>query len=96
MFCCVSECITTVVAYDPDIKDRNADQNITYNIVKVEQQPLIDIDKSGCLKLKKPLDRDAPNGYPTWTVIIIIALAIINTRIYKLRLKSHILFTYID
>ncbi|XP_051171041.1 DE-cadherin [Leptopilina boulardi] len=66
----IDTCITTVVAYDPDIKDRNADQNITYNIVKVEQQPLIDIDKSGCLKLKKPLDRDAPNGYPTWTVIV--------------------------
>jgi len=49
------DCITTVVAYDPDIKDRNA-------------QPLIAIDKSGCMKLKKPLDRDPPNGYSVWTV----------------------------
>ena len=64
----ISECITTVVAYDPDIKDRNADQHISYFIVKDEQQPLIDIDKTGCLKLKKPLDRDPPHGYPMWTV----------------------------
>lgn len=63
-------CITTVVAYDPDIKDRNADQNITYSIVKEDQQPLIEIDKTGCLKLKKPLDRDPPNGYSMWTVLV--------------------------
>ncbi|XP_076295603.1 DE-cadherin isoform X2 [Lasioglossum baleicum] len=63
-------CITEVVAYDPDIKDRNADQNITYSIVKEDQQPLIEIDKAGCLKLKKPLDRDPPNGYSMWTVLV--------------------------
>jgi len=50
------------VAYDPDIKDRNADQHISYVIFKKDQQFLIAIDKSGCMKLKKPLDRDPPNG----------------------------------
>lgn len=66
----VEGCITTVVAYDPDIKDRNADQHIAYFIVKEEQQPLIGIDKSGCMTLKKPLDRDSPYGYSMWTVIV--------------------------
>ncbi|XP_034179895.1 DE-cadherin [Osmia lignaria lignaria] len=66
----VEGCITTVVAYDPDIKDRNADQHIAYFIVKEDQQPLIGIDKSGCMTLKKPLDRDAPYGYSMWTVIV--------------------------
>lgn len=28
------------------------------------------IDKNGCLSLIKPLDRDPPNGYATWQVII--------------------------
>ncbi|XP_061941953.1 DE-cadherin isoform X5 [Apis cerana] len=66
----VEGCITTVVAYDPDITDRNADQHIAYAIVKEDQQPLIGIDKSGCITLKKPLDRDPPLGYPMWTVIV--------------------------
>lgn len=57
-----------MVAYDPDITDRNADQHIAYAIVKEDQQPLIGIDKSGCITLKKPLDRDPPLGYPMWTV----------------------------
>lgn len=56
------------MAYDPDIEDRNADQHIIYYILKEDQQPLIGIDKSGCMKLKKPLDRDPPNGYSMWTV----------------------------
>ncbi|XP_078053729.1 DE-cadherin isoform X2 [Augochlora pura] len=66
----VEGCITTVVAYDPDIKDRSADQHIAYSIVKEDQQPLIEIDKTGCLKLKKPLDRDSPHGYSMWTVLV--------------------------
>lgn len=57
-----------MVAYDPDIKDRNADQHIAYFIVKEDQQPLIGIDKTGCMTLKKPLDRDSPLGYSMWTV----------------------------
>ncbi|XP_012283328.1 DE-cadherin [Orussus abietinus] len=66
----VDGCITTVVAYDPDIKNRSVDQHIAYFIVKDDQQPLIEIDKTGCMTLKKPLDRDPPNGYPIWTVIV--------------------------
>ncbi|XP_043265483.1 DE-cadherin isoform X1 [Colletes gigas] len=66
----VEGCITTVVAYDPDIKNRSADQHIAYFIVKEDQQPLIGIDKTGCMTLKKPLDRDSPLGYSMWTVIV--------------------------
>lgn len=69
----VTGCITTVVAYDPDIKDRSADQHIAYFIVKEDQQPLIGIDKSGCMILKKPLDRDGPLGYSMWTVNFLLA-----------------------
>lgn len=61
-------CIANVSAYDPDIKDRNADQHIVYSILKQEQMPLLGIDKHGCLTLKKPLDRDPPDGYPIWQV----------------------------
>ncbi|XP_014220809.1 DE-cadherin [Trichogramma pretiosum] len=64
-------CLTTVSAYDPDIKDRNADQHIVYSILRPEHQPLISIDNNGCLRLKKPLDRDPPNGYPVWTISVI-------------------------
>ncbi|KAK0161393.1 hypothetical protein PV327_009868 [Microctonus hyperodae] len=66
----IDGCITIVKAYDPDIPNRNDDQKITYFINKEDQQPFIGIDKTGCLKLKKPLDRDPPNGYPMWTVIV--------------------------
>lgn len=66
----VDGCITTIVAYDPDIKDRSADQHIAYFIVKDDQQPLIGIDKTGCMTLKKPLDHDPPNGYPMWTILV--------------------------
>ncbi|XP_001603649.2 DE-cadherin isoform X2 [Nasonia vitripennis] len=67
----VDGCITNVVAYDPDIKDRSADQHIVYSILRPEHQPLIEINKDGCMKLKKPLDRDPPHGYPVWTIIVI-------------------------
>ncbi|XP_043497699.1 DE-cadherin isoform X1 [Polistes fuscatus] len=66
----VDGCITTVVAYDPDIKNRNADQHIAYFILKDDQKPLLSINKSGCITLKKPLDRDPPFGYPVWTVMV--------------------------
>jgi len=61
-------CIITVVAFDPDIEDKNADHHISYFIMQKDQQPFIAIDKSGCMKLKKPLDRDPPNGYSMWKV----------------------------
>lgn len=63
-----SGCITTVTAYDPDIPDRNADQHIVYSILKSEHQSLMGIDKDGCMRLKKKLDRDPPHGYPVWVV----------------------------
>ena len=66
LFC--PDCITTVASYDPDIEDRTADQHIAYFIIKEDQQPFITINKNGCMKLKKPLDRDLPNGYPMWNV----------------------------
>ncbi|XP_057317879.1 DE-cadherin isoform X1 [Microplitis mediator] len=66
----IDGCLTQVSAYDPDIKNRSADQHIAYFIVKEDQQPLLEISKTGCIKLKKPLDRDPPTGYPMWTVIV--------------------------
>ncbi|XP_044580517.1 DE-cadherin isoform X2 [Cotesia glomerata] len=66
----MGNCVTTVTAYDPDIKNRSADQHIAYFIVKEDQQPLLEILKNGCIKLKKPLDRDPPGGYPMWPVIV--------------------------
>lgn len=66
----VPGCILTIDAYDPDIKDRSAPQNIKYFIVKTEQQSLMEIDSMGCLKLIKPLDRDEPNGHKDWQVYI--------------------------
>ncbi|XP_026463684.1 LOW QUALITY PROTEIN: DE-cadherin-like [Ctenocephalides felis] len=63
-------CIAYVEAYDPDIPNRNAPQGIVYSIVKEEQRKLLSIDESGCLRLIKPLDRDPPNGFPRWQVIV--------------------------
>lgn len=57
-------------AYDPDIQDRSVDQHIVYSVVKEDQRKLMTIDKHGCLSLIKPLDRDPPNGYASWQVII--------------------------
>ncbi|XP_046488919.1 DE-cadherin isoform X1 [Neodiprion pinetum] len=66
----VEGCITTVSAYDPDIKDRTADQHIAYFIANEQHKPFLTIDKSGCLKLKRTLDRDPPDGYETWAVLV--------------------------
>lgn len=66
----VDGCILKITAYDPDIKDRSAPQKIKYFIVKVEQQSLLEIDNTGCLRLIKPLDRDEPNGHKYWQIII--------------------------
>ncbi|XP_049959690.1 DE-cadherin [Schistocerca serialis cubense] len=64
------KCLVTLKAYDPDIADRSAPQNIVYFVFKDEQKKLLDIDKDGCLMLLKPLDRDPPNGYEAWQVLI--------------------------
>ncbi|XP_066996058.2 DE-cadherin [Anabrus simplex] len=64
------KCITKLSAYDPDIADRTKDQHIVYFVVKHEQKKLLTIDKEGCLSLIKPLDRDPPNGFEKWQVLI--------------------------
>lgn len=66
----VQGCIIHVEAYDPDIEDRSAPQNIKYSIVKPEQRSLLVIDDNGCLRLIKPLDRDEPNGHMYWQILI--------------------------
>lgn len=66
----VDGCILNIEAYDPDIKDKSAPQNIKYFIVKEEQQPLLSIDTNGCLRTLKPLDRDAPAGHKNWQIVI--------------------------
>ncbi|XP_050325410.1 DE-cadherin isoform X1 [Bactrocera neohumeralis] len=63
-------CILNIEAYDPDIKDRSADQHIKYSVVKEEQKKMITIDNDGCLKLIQPLDRDPPDGHKSWQVLI--------------------------
>ncbi|EDW61365.2 DE-cadherin [Drosophila virilis] len=65
-----NDCILIIKAYDPDIKDRTADQHITYSIVKEDHKKLLTIDNSGCLRLIHPLDRDPPNGHKSWQVLI--------------------------
>lgn len=64
------ECIVKVEAYDPDIQNRSADQNILYFIVKEDQQNFLQIDNEGCLRLTKPLDRDQPSGFTTYQILI--------------------------
>ncbi|RZF43960.1 hypothetical protein LSTR_LSTR006768 [Laodelphax striatellus] len=66
----VHGCIVKVEAYDPDIPDRSAPQHINYFVVKEDQQKLLKIDKKGCLSLIKPLDRDPPDGFEIWQVLI--------------------------
>ncbi|KAI5644881.1 cadherin domain-containing protein [Phthorimaea operculella] len=66
-------CVVKVEAYDPDIKDRNAPQNIVYALVKHEQKAFLEIDNDGCLKLTKPLDRDQPTGFARWQILIMAA-----------------------
>ncbi|XP_069678927.1 DE-cadherin [Periplaneta americana] len=66
----VPGCIVKLQAYDPDIQDRTADQQIEYFVVKEDQRMLLHIDKNGCLTQIKPLDRDPPHGYAIWQVLI--------------------------
>ncbi|ALC40498.1 shg [Drosophila busckii] len=65
-----NDCILIIEAYDPDIKDRTADQHITYAIVKEDHKKFLTIDNAGCLRLIQPLDRDPPNGHKSWQVLI--------------------------
>lgn len=64
------DCIVTIGAYDPDIKDRNLPQRIKYEVSKKDQRELLTIDETGCLKNIKPLDRDKPNGQKSWQILV--------------------------
>ncbi|KAF6207435.1 hypothetical protein GE061_018678 [Apolygus lucorum] len=66
----VPGCVAQLEAWDPDIPDRDAPQHIVYFVVKQDQKKLLSINKKGCLSLIKPLDRDPPNGYETWQILI--------------------------
>ncbi|XP_065212799.1 DE-cadherin isoform X2 [Planococcus citri] len=66
----VPGCLLTVRAFDPDISNRNAPQNIVYSLVNEHLQKYFSIDKDGCLSLIKPLDREPPNGNEKWQVYI--------------------------
>lgn len=62
-------CIVKIDAYDPDIKDRNVDQRIVYEIVDEQKKKLFTVD-NGCLKLISPLDRDKPFGFKSWQIFV--------------------------
>jgi len=62
-------CIFKVDALDPDLP-RDVPQNIRYYIVKEEQKKQLSIDSEGCLTMIKPLDRDPPNGYERWQILV--------------------------
>ncbi|KAL1493174.1 hypothetical protein ABEB36_011282 [Hypothenemus hampei] len=53
-------CIINVKAYDPDIKDRTANQHILYNV----EEDFLKVSSDGCVSLTKKLDRDRPFGSP--------------------------------
>lgn len=63
------DCILILKAFDPDIKDRNADQKIIFKVDE-NNQDYIQIDNSGCVRITKTLDRDPPDGASTRQVII--------------------------
>lgn len=65
----IEECIITLTAYDPDIKNRTADQHIVYE-VGGQQKDFFSVSREGCVKLTKPLDRDLPFGSPQRQVFI--------------------------
>jgi hypothetical protein len=63
-------CIVIMTAYDPDIKDRNLDQHIRYEVSKSEQRDFLKIDDTGCLRNIKEMDRDKPYGHKEWQIFI--------------------------
>lgn len=65
----IEGCIKTMTAYDPDIKNRSADQHIVYEVNR-EERDFLTVMNDGCVKLIKPLDRDPPYGTPTRQVFI--------------------------
>lgn len=88
----IDDCILNIEAYDPDIKNRSAPQYIKYFIVKTEQQSLLKIDATGCLRLIQPLDRDAPDGHKNWQVVI----SAVDENGSGLRISTDVIITLID
>lgn len=88
----VDGCILHIEAYDPDIKNRSEPQNIKYFIVKTEQQSLLKIDASGCLRLIQPLDRDPPDGHKNWQVVI----SAVDENGNGLRISTDVIITLTD
>uniref|UniRef100_A0A182K2E1 Cadherin domain-containing protein n=1 Tax=Anopheles christyi TaxID=43041 RepID=A0A182K2E1_9DIPT len=64
-----SGCILTVQAYDPDIDNREEPQHIEFFYVD-EDDDTIEIDNNGCLRLKRALNCDPPQGFKSWQFII--------------------------
>lgn len=63
-------CILRLMAYDPDIQDRNSPQNIVFSIVKAEQRSKFHVDEDNCFRIKVALDRDPPHGFKDWHVLV--------------------------
>lgn len=63
-------CIITLRAYDPDIKNRSADQKIIYDVVG-DYKSFLSVTSEGCVSNTMPLDRDAPNGAPSYQAFIV-------------------------
>jgi hypothetical protein len=58
------DCIFIVRAYDPDVGDRSLPQGIYYFVDKKAQESFSIHPTTGCVRVRKPLDRDPPNGVP--------------------------------
>ncbi|XP_049294211.1 DE-cadherin-like [Anopheles funestus] len=65
-----TDCIMNLQAYDPDIDDRTENQHIRFNVAEMHED-FLSIDDDGCLRLRKALDRDPPQGKQMWQFIII-------------------------
>ncbi|EFA11594.1 DE cadherin-like protein [Tribolium castaneum] len=63
------DCIITLIAYDPDIKDRSADQKIVYRVGEAYKS-FLSVGRNGCVTVTKPLDRDLPNGSSSYQAYI--------------------------
>uniref|UniRef100_A0A182YSD9 Cadherin domain-containing protein n=1 Tax=Anopheles stephensi TaxID=30069 RepID=A0A182YSD9_ANOST len=59
-------CVMTIQAYDPDIESRHEPQHIQFSFLEHEHEDLLEIDDNGCLRLRKALDRDPPQGFKSW------------------------------
>lgn len=64
--------IFQVIATDPDIADTSVPQNITYYLDhKSQNAKHFSIDeRTGDIRIVKKLNRDLPDGYPTWSTYI--------------------------